>query len=140
MSAESFIRVAMGDAPEEGLVEEGRYDLRIMNKELKDSKKGDRKVLHIMMIVEGVPDVAPIMHFLVFPSAADWKEDEQMAKNFVRRVKRFCDLFGVAFQADGFNAEDLDGATAQDVLVKIDVGDDKEERNVITVPRIEAGM
>jgi hypothetical protein len=138
--SESFIQVAMGDAPEEGLVEEGRYDLRIMNKELKDSKSGDRKVLHIMMGVEGVPDVAPIMHFLVFPSGKDWEEDKDMAKNFIRRVKRFCELFAVAWQADGFDANGLDGATAEAVLIKVEMGDDNVERNTIVIPRIDAGM
>jgi hypothetical protein len=138
--SESFIQVAMGDAPEEGLVEEGRYDLRIMNKEVKPSKKGDRRVLHCMIGVEGVPDVAPIMHFVTFPSAEDWKDNENMAKDFVRRAKRFCELFTVAWQADGFDADGLDGATADDVLIKVEVGDDNVERNTIVVPRIDAGM
>jgi hypothetical protein len=137
--SESFIQVAMGDAPEEGLVEEGRYDLRITNKELKDSKAGDRKVLHIMMVVEGEADIAPIMHFLTFPSAKDWSDDKDMAKNFIRRVKRFCTMFGVAFQSDGFNADDLDGAIADTVLIKVELGDDNVERNTIVVPRIDAG-
>jgi hypothetical protein len=137
--SESFINAAMGDAPEEGLVEEGRYDLRIMNKEVKPSKKGDRTVLHVMIGVEGVPDVAPIMHFLTFPNEVDWKENSEMAKNFLRRVKRFCTIFNVAFQSDGFNADDLDGATADDVLLKVEMGDDNTERNTIVVPRIDAG-
>jgi hypothetical protein len=107
---------------------------------VKDSKKGDRKVLHLMIAVEGVPDVAPLMHFLTFPNKADWDDDPDMAKNFIRRVKRFCHMFGVAWQADGFEAEALSGATAEDVLVKIEVGDDDTERNVLVIPRIDAGL
>jgi len=137
--SESFIQVAMGDAPEEGLCEEGRYDLRIINKDLKDSKSGARKVLHLTIMVEGVPDVAPMMHFLVFPNKDDWDDNPEMAKNFIRRTKRFCELFGVSWQADGFEASALDGATAESVLVKQEVGDDNTERNVLVVPRIEAG-
>jgi hypothetical protein len=137
--SESFIQVAMGDAPEEGLAEEGRYDLRVVNKNLKDSKSGDRKVLHLTIMVEDVADVAPMMHFLTFPNKKDWDDEPDMAKNFIRRVKRFCELFGVAWQADGFDADALDGATAESVLVKIEVGDDNTERNIIVVPRIDAG-
>lgn len=138
--SESFIQMAMGDAPEEGLVEEGRYDLRIINKNLKDSKEGTRKVLHITMGVEGVVDVAPVMHFLVFPNKADWDDEPDMAKNFIRRTKRFCEMFGVSWQADGFEASALDGATAENVLLKVEVGDDNVERNTIVVPRIDPGM
>lgn len=138
--SESFIGAAMGDAPEEGLCEEGRYDLRIINRDLKDSKQGDRKVLHVMMGVEGVPDVAPLMHFVVFPNQDDWENEKEMAKNFIRRAKRFFYAFNVSWQADGFEASELDGATASDIMVTIEVGDDKEERNVAKFPRIDAGM
>lgn len=138
--SESFIGAAMGDAPEEGLCEEGRYDLRIINKDLKDSKSGERKVLHVMIGVEGVPDVAPLMHFVVFPNKEDWENEREMAKNFIRRAKRFFYAFGVAWQADGFDAGALDGATADDIMVTIEVGDDKEERNIAKFPRIDAGM
>jgi len=139
--SESFIQVAMGDAPEEGLCEEGRVDLRIISKEVKDTKAGDRKLLAVMMAVEGVPDVSPIMEHLTFPNAKDWETDEQLAKNFLRRVKRFCAAFGITWQADGFDVSQLNGATAEDILVKIEVGkDDGVERNKAIFPRIEAGQ
>lgn len=138
--SESFIDMAMGDAPEEGIVEEGRYDLRIVGKDVKETKKGNRKLLQCTISVEGIPDVAPIMQFLTFPNEADWRNEPDMAKNFIRRVKRFCSLFNVTWQADGFDPSQLDGATAEDVLVSIEKGDDDIERNVIKPPRIDAGM
>jgi hypothetical protein len=139
--SESFIQVAMGDAPEEGLCEEGRYDLRIVNKKIKDTKKGDRKLLECVIVVEGEADVAPIMEYMVFPNKNDWDEEEgRLAKTFIRKLKRFCEPFGVSWQADGFDADQLDGATADNVLVAIEVGDDGIERNAIKFPRIDAGL
>ncbi len=139
--SESFIQVAMGDAPEEGLCEEGRYDLRIIDKKVKDTKAGDRKLLQVTMLVEDIADVAPLVENLTFPNQKDWEDEEQMAKNFLRRVKRFCAAFGVSWQADGFDPSQLDGATASDILVKIEVGkDDNVERNKAIFPRIEAGL
>ncbi len=139
--SESFIKVAMSDAPEEGLCEEGRYDLRIIAKKLKDTKAGDRKLLQVTMMVEGIPDVAPIMENLTFPNAKDWEDEKEMAKGFIRRVKRFIAAFGVTWQADGFPANELDGATADDILIKIEIGkDDNVERNKAIFPRIDAGL
>jgi hypothetical protein len=137
--SESFIHAAMGDAPEEGLAEEGRYDLRIVDRKVKPSKKGDRTVLHCMMTIEGENDISPIMQFITFPNEDDWKNEPAMAKSFLRQAKRFCSLFGVAWQSDGIEATDLDGAIGEDILVKIDVGDDGVERNIIALPRIDAG-
>lgn len=135
----ALIKARFGDAPPLKQVGEGMYDLRIRNKELKQSRGGDdkpqRPMIECIIEVEGEGDCEPIWHYLVFPIDEDWEQREETAKILLRNARAFLRAFGVEETEDGFYDDDLDGATAR-LPVKLEKGGDGVERPRLVLPRV----
>lgn len=108
-----FIEAALGDAPEEQLPPEGAYDLRIVHKATGTNKAETRKQVKVLVRIEADEDYQPINHYLTFPNDEDWQDRPDTAKLMLRGINRFLEVFNVPNQANGFNDDDLDGATGK---------------------------
>jgi CYTH domain-containing protein len=56
---------------------------------------------------------------------------------WLRDQKRFLVLFNIPYEGTGFDVDDFAGATAKQVLLKVDTNDRGEEQNVLVLPKIE---
>lgn len=127
------IKAAFNEAPEEQLAPEANYDLRIVNKEWGTSKSG-RQMLTVLIRAEG-GNYAPFYHWLVFPSQEDWQEDSEKAKRMLRGIRRFLAVFNIKETADGFDDDDIDGATGRCILT-VERDDTGNEHNRLRLPRL----
>ena len=118
-----FIEQAVADATEGYFVDEDEYDLRIVSVEEKDSKKGKPMLECVIEIVDH-PDAEPIFHYvnLVHP------DDSEKARKFkLRMTRRFLEVFGVPYQDDGFDSDDLQGAEGRCVVFQQERVDENGE-------------
>lgn len=127
-----FIKVALKDAQESEVVPEGEYDLRIAKAEDKDSKKGN-PMTQVMIVIDGHPNAQPVNHFLLYPTKND---DENITNLRLRDTRRFLELFGIEWTPDGFDTDDLVGATARGFLGQ-EEGDDGNMYNRLRPPRLK---
>lgn len=109
-----FMEAPLADAPEEKLPPEGTYDLRIASKKVGMNKAETRKQISCFIVIEGAEeDYMGINHYLTFPNEDDWREEKDKAKRMLRGVNRFLHMFSVPNTPNGFDPDDLDGATAR---------------------------
>lgn len=133
----AFINVKLGDAQENKPVPEGeKYDLRIVKVEEKKSKKGnDMTVATIKVEDPRFPNAELINFYLLSPND---KTEPATAASFLRNNARFLQLFSVPYTDDGYDTDDLLGATANAVLAQ---EEDNETqglmRNKVVLPRMK---
>lgn len=129
----SFINAQLDQSVKEPeAAPEGEYDLRIAKTTRKESKSGNM-MTEVMITVEGEQGVAPVYHYLI-----DVTKDTPAQQADMRRLelKRFMQMFGVKFQPDGYDDEDLQGATGRCMLTQ-EEGDDGVVRNRLRLPRLK---
>lgn len=136
----AFISVKLGDAKESRPVPDGRYDLRIVKAEEKTSKaKGYKMVLCTITVEDSrYPNASPIFHNIIFP-----KDDtpQRTAELFKLNTARFLTAFGVPFTDEGFDDEDLSGATATGITVQLEQNEETNEpNNRLVLPRLDEGQ
>jgi|3_EtaG_2_1085321.scaffolds.fasta_scaffold32146_2 hypothetical protein len=125
-----FINAEMGDDYEDKAVAEGEYPLRITKAEEKDSKAGNPGV-NVIIAIEGEDGEgsAPVFQWLNLPyDGCEWN------RLYMRDLKRFFTMFGVTYEVDGFNTDDLLGATCDALLKQED--DDFGLRNTLVLPKV----
>lgn len=129
-----FISVALDDVKEPSIVPEGEYDLRIVKKEDKESKKGNpMTVCYIRIEDAAVANPAIIVHYMTPPTAETPPDQVPMR---ALDIKRFITLFGVGYDERGFDTDDLVGATCRGYVIQ-EEGDDKVVRNKLRLPKLK---
>ena len=125
----------LGDSYEDKPAPEGSYDLRIMDIKDGRNKKDTCDQTMVMIKVESdeYPDAATIFHYLTFVGPDD---DESSSRNKMRGITRFLKAFNIPFEKNGFNTEDLVGATASDIFVKQEEYEGSVN-NRVSLPRVE---
>jgi hypothetical protein len=134
-----FIQAPIADAKEDELVPEGGYELRIADVQDKDSKKGDA-MLQIMIEVTNPPAQiqapAPIFHYVSLPNE---KDDAKTTQYKLKMIRRLLSVFNVPFEDNGFNSDDLNGATGTCLVIQQEImRDDKptgEYMHAIRLPK-----
>jgi hypothetical protein len=131
-----LIKAPLADDFESQPVPEGAYDLRIEKAEDKESKAGN-PMTEIMIVIEDTehPNASPIFYYLNYPP-----KDHEYYNLMWQQNKRFLAIFGVPFDGDGFNTDDLAGATGNCMLdlIMSTYEDVEEERNELRLPRVQA--
>jgi len=106
-----LISIPLGDDWEDKAVPEGEYDLVIEDANEKTSEAGSEMIECRIAIQDGdFPNAAAIWEYLVFPKDG---VEERTKRLQMRNIVRFLSVFGIPFEADGFNTEDLIGATGR---------------------------
>lgn len=136
----SFIPVAMGDAKEDELVPKGKYSLECVSAKFGPSKSSGKPMISTIIQITNPPDsvvlAAPVFHYLSIPVTAEVaaesdtqieEDDEATLIRKARDLRRFMVAFGISYEANGFEIEDLEGATAQGIQVDIDSSDKTRE-------------
>lgn len=129
----TFLNIeGLGAAKESEVAPEGEYDLRVVSLEENQSKKSGKPKLQAMITIEGEQeDYQPIFLHMMLP-----EPDGEYNNLRLRDIKRFCMLFSIPFEADGFNLDDAAGATAHG-RVTVEENDKGEPQNSIILPRLE---
>jgi Protein of unknown function (DUF669) len=134
-----FIEQAIADAKEDVCVPEGAYDLSIISAELKTSKKAAERgeednMIQVMIKIESeeYPNAATIFHHVMLVKDPEFEYNHL----WLRDQKRFLVLFSIPHEGTGFDLDDFAGATARQVLLKVDQNDRGEDYNVIVLPKV----
>lgn len=128
-----FVNVNLGKDVQEAVpAPEGRYLLRVVNVQSKESRAGSPMV-QVMHEIDGHPECAPVFQHLVLPK----EDDEEKSINFkLLQIKRYLNMAQIPFGADGFNQEDLMGAEIEANLT-FDSGDgERPPSNQIQLDRL----
>lgn len=134
-----FINARIGDAKESEPVPDGQYDLRIAKVDEKKSKKPphyDMLLLTITIEDPNFPNASPVFHNMLFP-----KEDteERTANLFQLGNARLLTAFGVPFDDNGFDSDDLLGATAKGITVQQEENPETgDPTNRLILPRLDS--
>lgn len=132
----SFIRVRLDDSVKEPEVgPEGLYDLRIVKAEDGESKRGN-PMTTVTIRIEGPGDCSQyniFNHWIIYPT--DDTPDGQVRMRTLE-IKRFLSCFGIPFGPEGFDSEELVGATGRSLITQ-EEGDDGIVRNRLRLPRLK---
>lgn len=130
----AFIRADLKDVKEAEAVPEGEYALRILKVDETESKKGN-PMLALMIKIEDAPikNPAPLRHWIILPDANTPDDQVQMRS---LELKRLLAAFGIRYDGEGFDTEDLVGATGKAFLTQ-EQGDDGGVYNRLRLPRIK---
>ena len=131
----AFIEIDLGGVKEAEAVPEGTYDLRVAAFDLMKSKKGNDMYKAVIIIEdERYPNAKPMSEYLTLPG----KDHDEAARAFLlRSLKRFLAVFGVPFEANGFNDEDVVGATGHCLVVQDEPDENGEIWNSLRAPRLK---
>jgi hypothetical protein len=140
-----FIKVALKDAKEDVVVPEGPYDLRIISASQEESKKGNAMIVcGIAIESQDHPNSALLRHYIMLPGE-DVDEDDKDAVRMegmrLRDMRRFLDVFGIKFEAEGFDTDDLEGSNGNCMVVqramRNEDGTDGEMVNALRLPKFK---
>lgn len=107
-----FINANLNDAVESEAVPEGTYEVRNHSADIRQSKKGGKDMIVVTSVIEDgeYPHAAPIMTYLSLPHP----DDEERSANFkLLQLRRFCEVFDIPFEDNGFDSDDIAGTTAE---------------------------
>lgn len=93
----------------------GRYNLRVVSKEYDEEKHYYVLDIAVENPPKDISEPYPIRYWLNMPTGADIEKD----KNRWRFARRFLHLFGIPYTVEGFDDSDLEGATAENVMVTV---------------------
>lgn len=123
----------LGDAKEGKAVPESRRPLTVDNVKSYESDKG-RHILQITHRIDDADDdVLPVTIWLGHPKEDD---DARTAKFMLLQLKRYFYMANVPFEADGYNEEDLYGASFEANLTLVENEETGEKYNNIVLPRL----
>lgn len=135
-----FIEMPIGDVGEQYAAPSGTYDLRIVKVTEEASKKKREEegegcdpnmlVVTTAIVSDEHPDAAPFRSWFMYPDGGDYDEMR------MRELKRLLYWFGVDFQENGFNTEDLENAEASNIEVEREVNDAGREFNTMNLAPI----
>ena len=134
-----FVELDLEKDYEDKPVPEGVYPLRIIKADDKESKKGNAMTqLFIGIESDEYPDASPFNHFLVYPNK-DTEPDTR--RLFMQNITRTLAVFGVKYDANGFDSDDLVGAEGESLVElkpagSTDDGKDFPEQNALRAPRL----
>jgi hypothetical protein len=145
----AFIKQAMSDAKEANAVPEGEYDLRVVKSERKEFKSGrEGYALQIAIEDRDFPNAGLIFHNLMLTK----DDDKDTTRNMILLgQRRFFECFGIAYEDDGFDDDDLEGATGRCLVTKVNAQKEDpknpgkyidipgEFRNELQLPRLKSG-
>lgn len=101
-----FVEMALGDYKEKEVLPEGEYTLRVAGSDWNDA----HTTLSIWHDVEGVENAKTVFFNINLPKQGDSKKTIDAKLGF---TVGYLKLFGIEFGPEGFNEEDLLGATAR---------------------------
>lgn len=113
-----FINMNLGGVSEPKPVPNGRYRLTIAEAEFKPEKN----YVQVSIGIDGHVEAPNLRHWISFPKEGDEAGTIQYKKLM---MKRFLVQFQIPYNEDGFNVEDLPGATAEGNL-SVDIPDESK--------------
>ena len=133
-----------GETKETPLAPEAEYDLNVFKLE-HDTDNGKNNLVATIKF-EG-EDYAPFRHWISLPSAKDADNDAKKghepgttSRMKMLMAKRFCYLFDIPYDANGFNTDDFLGARCRGQVTQDTVTSNKDNStfnvNKLVLPRL----
>lgn len=130
----SFVELGteFGDTQEAQVVPEGRYDLTAQSIEYTNTS--EKHNIRVIITHDDPPNenTAPIFHYLALPKADD--EDEKRKVKMLM-TKRFLHWFGVPFEGNGFDMNDIPGCSASKMPVTLENYEGRDQ-NKLDLPML----
>src|SRR5262245_407603 len=130
-----FIKIPLDDAAEQEVVPEGDYELQIVKAEDGESKKGNQMTtVYIRILDAKVPNPAILRHWLTYP---DMETPADQRNLRLVDIKRFLTVFNIPMNEEGFDSDDLIGATGR-CFVYQETSEENEDQvfNRLRLPRL----
>lgn len=131
-----FVEQAVGDAQEEQPVPEGRYDLLVDSCEEAVNETTRRTSYRCFIKIQNPPEDIKNAASIFFNLSMVMSDDSEKARNFMLlQQRRFFEAFSIPYEANGFDPDDIPGATAGNIHVT--VGEyDKRAKNELNLPPV----
>lgn len=131
-----FVSVKL-DAKESKIAPEGRYPLRVIKvdeKKTGQKSKNPGELYYGVMIANESPEgnYSPVFWNCMLPGPNQEENVQRMRK---LDIQRFLRQFNIPGDADGFDTDDLPGATA-DCLLTVSEGENGDPRNELKLDRL----
>lgn len=132
----AFIKTTISDAAESENVPEGEYDLRCIKiDESKKSKKGEHMVKVGIKVEDAeYPNASLINHWLIIPNKKD--RDADIYALMQLNNARFLECFNVPYEEDGFDPDDIVGASGRCLVTLGEPNDQDVVFNQLQLPRL----
>jgi hypothetical protein len=131
----SFIALPINDIDdiqEDKIVPEGTYKLVISDVKERNNDSGELKGLLVICEIQGMDDVANVLHNISIPTASD---DSDKLKNKLKFIARFVQLFKIPVKGNQLDPQVFIGKTADCMLVQDSYNDTVS--NKIKLPNIK---
>lgn len=104
-----FINLPLGERQERHVLPEGEYELRVEAADVKESKNFEGQTnVQVRLSCPDEPNAKAIFHYIAGVGPTD---DKEKANNKLNMAAAFLDALGVDYEEEGFEMEDLLGAT-----------------------------
>ncbi len=130
MTKVGFRGIADNKEPE--LLSDGPHDLRIVKATYAEGKKPGRFRTEVVLESLDTPDAVGVFHYLADPNPEGTEKGEKY-KGLL--LKRFCTLFDIPFDEDGFDTDDFLGKLAV-VVTKIETDDEGRKSVKLVLPEL----
>ena len=123
----------IADAKLAGPVPKERYDLRILRAVLNEHGRTSGKPnIEVEIEIPSRSTSKSFTHYLSFPDGEDERRDETKRA----LVNAFMLSFSIQYDEDGFDTDLFAGATAQNMPIDLEKGNDGVERNRIEIYQV----
>lgn len=127
MSDVSFLAMNLQDVKDLEPVPEDEYEVQVAGVE--DLREGqDWPRLNVALTVLGQPNASTVYYPLFMPRDED---DQQRQQGALRKIKYFCDGFGIDYSSGGINTEDFQGKSGRVRLI-LERNEEYGDRNKVT--------
>jgi hypothetical protein len=130
-----LVKAPLDDDFESQPVPEGNYDLRVISAKDKESKAGNPMTEIMIGIEDGEhPNASPLFYYLNYPP-----KDHEWYNLMWQANTRFLTIFSIPYDGDGFNTDDLEGATGN-CFLELNVSEyegNTSEVNELRLPRVK---
>ncbi len=129
-----FLNLKLSDLKERQSVPNGRYRLTIASYEYGESREKKSPQYKITINIDGHDEAMPVNHYMSIP----WEKDTPEQSEFKSLlVKRFLVLFKVPHTDDGFDPDEMIGASADAELQLGEPNKSGDSYNNLVVPKLQ---
>ena len=110
----SILDYNLDTIPEESILPQGEYEVKILSAKSKDSKAG-KPMLEIALGFPGEPDARSCFHYITLPADGD---EETTINGKLRRLKGFYEAFGIDYSGGPVDMDNTVGETAYAIITE----------------------
>lgn len=124
-----------GDTEETEVVAEGRYNLTV--RDMLYVNEGEKNHIRVILNHDDapIPNASNIFHYIALPKPDD---DDEKRKMKMLMTKRFLFWFAIPFEGNGFDMNDIEGASGSNIPVVQETYEGRQQ-NKLNLPPVPKG-